>query len=123
VVADDIPGPERTVLLGYTCDRQTWHVYLHGAYVHLLVYGARGGAVFRYEKRYRWLAAELVPDKRVYPESTDLDFSRLLISRGVELPFTNFNEDRHARVGLWPFHAAIYDSLTGGLVSAEGVSL
>ncbi|MER5844434.1 MULTISPECIES: hypothetical protein [Streptomyces] len=120
VAVDDIPGPERTLLLGYTCDRHTWHVYLRGSDVHLLVYDDVSRGVIRHEKRYRWLAADLVPDKRVYPESCDLAFARLLTSHGVELSFTAFNEDRYARVVKSPFHGTIYDSSVQGLAVAEG---
>jgi hypothetical protein len=60
------------------------------------------------------LAADLVPDKRVYPESTDLAFARILTTHGVELPFTTFDEDRYARVMKSPFHGAIYEASIQG---------
>ncbi|MFF1717452.1 hypothetical protein [Streptomyces sp. NPDC058268] len=117
----DIPGPERTLLLGYTCERDTWHVYVRGAHLHVLVYDHVTRAVVRYEKHFYWQAADLVPDKRVYPESTDLGFARLLASHGVELPFTTFDQARCDRVTQTPFHGALYDSATNGL-AVEGSS-
>ncbi|MFB8310284.1 hypothetical protein ACFC5T_17175 [Streptomyces sp. NPDC055961] len=123
VDTQDIPGAERTLLLGYTCDRDTWHVYVRGAYLHVLVYNHVTRVVVRYEKHFHWQAADLVPDKRVYPESTDLEFARLLTSHGVDLQFASFDTARFDRLARKPFHGAIYDSATRGLVDVEGGSL
>ncbi|MFI2790598.1 hypothetical protein [Kitasatospora sp. NPDC018614] len=123
VDTQDIPGPERTLLLGYTCDRDTWHVYVRGAYLHVLVYNHVTRVVVRYERHFHWQAADLVPDKRVYPESTDLEFARLLTSHGVDFQFASFDPARFDRVAQKPFHGAIYDSATRDLVDVEGGSL
>jgi hypothetical protein len=123
VDTQDIPGPERTLLLGYTCDRDTWHVYVHGAYLHVLVYNRVTRVVVRYERRYHWQAADLVPDKRVYPESTDMEFARLLTSHGLDLRFASFDPARYDRLAQKRFHGAIYDSATRGLADVEGDSL
>lgn len=35
-----------------------------------------------------------VPDKRLYPETCDYEFCKLLKEAGVHLPFTSFNSNR-----------------------------
>ncbi|MFF2228348.1 hypothetical protein ACFVV7_34085 [Streptomyces globisporus] len=94
---DELTGPDRTLALGYTCDRATWHVYLLDGLVHVLVYGAVARVVHHHEARVAWPVADLVPDKRLYPESTDGAFAQLLVNCGQQLRFTKFDEDRQAR--------------------------
>ncbi|MFE0062936.1 hypothetical protein [Streptomyces sp. NPDC059003] len=90
--------------------------------LHVLVYDSLSGAVVRYEKRFYWPAADLVPDQGIYPEGTALPFARLLASHGVELPFTTFDQARYERVAELAFHGALYDAATQGLTYAEEVS-
>lgn len=35
-----------------------------------------------------------IPDKRLYPEACDYHFCKLLKDKGVNLPFTSYNERR-----------------------------
>ncbi|QSF43401.1 hypothetical protein [Paenibacillus tianjinensis] len=80
---------DRTLLYGYTCSRNTWHVYIENKRIYVVVYGFDGDP--------KWLNVdnnyEFVPDKRLYPERCDYDFCRLLKDSGVELPFTVWTED------------------------------
>ncbi|MCM2430946.1 hypothetical protein [Streptomyces sp. RKAG337] len=113
--AAEVSGPDRTLVYGYTSDRSTWHVYLRAGEVHLTVYNGVSGTVKRYEARTVWNVAELVPDKRVYPESVDGEFASLLLDRGQRLPYKNFDENRHRNVAGLDFHGVTYDAATGVL--------
>lgn len=85
-----------TLLYGYDVDRNSFHVYLSGGRLHLLVY--KGDRVVSYEADSEWLAMRLSPNKRAYPESTDRQFADLMAARGVVIPFTTWDEQREARV-------------------------
>lgn len=99
ITADVLGGEDRTLLRGYTCDRDTWHVYLKDGDIHLLVY-SYPDVVVRHEARDSWMNPEdLVPDKRVYPESTCFRFARELQVRGVRVPYLRFDADRFRTVG------------------------
>jgi hypothetical protein len=115
----EIPGPERTLAYGFTSDRDTWHCYLHGANIHVLVYKRATNSAVSHLARPTWNVAELAPDKRVYPESVDARFALLLLERGQDLPYTRFDENRHARVAELTFHGAVYDPATATLIQAD----
>ncbi|MFE9424366.1 hypothetical protein ACFYNO_15510 [Kitasatospora sp. NPDC006697] len=112
----DIAGPDRTLAYGYTTQRVSWHCYLHSGNIHVLSYSGPTGAVVSHHARPSWDVAELTPGKRVYPESVDAGFARLLLERGQELPFARFDEKRHARVAALTFHGALWDAATGTLL-------
>lgn len=105
-LADKSP---RTLLFGYDTSRATCHVYLDptDGLIHVLTYTSTGpvsaekvlvlshtsglaGGVARNE--------QFVPDKRLYPESCDLEFCRVLRRYDVSLPFTTFDAAGLARV-------------------------
>lgn len=117
--ATEITGPDRTLLYGFTCDKATWHVDLDSGQIHLLVYFARSGSVVRHEAREVWPAAELLPDKRLYPESTDHQVAVLLQARGLRPPYRAFDEARRGRLATRLRHGATYDPATGGLRPAD----
>ena len=84
----------RTLLYGFTCERNSFHVYL-GAYGRITkVEYAYDEDEFRRVKTEDDIRqnAEWVPDKRLYPERCDEEFCRLLKARGIRLPFTNYDE-------------------------------
>jgi hypothetical protein len=94
----DITGPDRTLLYGYTCDRETWHVYLENDTINWVKYwdrGEKGGELTDAGSADEWVASELVPDKRVYPEFTDYAFACDLRDAGVDVPYTSFSEERY----------------------------
>ncbi|MFI1226002.1 MULTISPECIES: hypothetical protein [Streptomyces] len=101
---DELTGPDRTLTLGYTCDRATWHVYLLEGLVHVLVYNAVTKTMHHHEARLAWPVVDLVPDKRLYPESTDPVFAQLLLSSGQQLRFTAFSERRQDLYAGVTFH-------------------
>lgn len=88
---------DRTLLYGYTCARETWHVYLKNEKIVVVKYNneySRGIAV---PKNMTYVHVKsnrgFVPDKRLYPERCDYEFCMLLKSRGIEFPFTSWNEE------------------------------
>jgi len=87
---------ERTLLFGYTSSRFTCHVYFKGERIHKLIY-SHGGVVSH--NTYAEVApAELIPSKRLYPEACDYAFCSLLITMGIELPFTTFDNTRKKKI-------------------------
>lgn len=87
---DLINHTPRTLLYGYDIYRNTVHTYLDdNLRIITLKYG--------YKERPTCLFLtnnhEYVPSKRLYPERCDMEFCKLLISLGINLPFTTFNEE------------------------------
>ncbi len=80
----------RTLLWGYTTSRASWHVYLAAGVIHTVIYD------YGKEPEEQPVAsnADYVPNKRVYPEASDFEFCKLLIDRGVCIPYTSFSADR-----------------------------
>lgn len=82
---------DRTLVHGYTIERDTVHVYLLDGRIHLYTY--------KYDKQTlihvsgETLPAEdLVPAKRAYPQYTDLDFAKVMRDLGAALCFTTWSE-------------------------------
>lgn len=94
IAAFEISGPDRTLLYGYNVDRETYHVYLQDGKIHGLIYLDAGGPVplHYYAARVWDNAADLVPNKRLYPDACDYEFCLLLKQRGIYLPFTTYRE-------------------------------
>lgn len=80
----------RTLIYGYDLDRNTFHVYLKNGEIMTVMYDFDGEVTpVRVDGNFGF-----VPSKRVYPESCDYEFCMLLRARGVEIPYTTFNENR-----------------------------
>lgn len=92
---------DRTLLYGYTCARETFHVYLKNNEIHIVIYNNDYSGDYTKPKNMRELAIksnyDYVPDKRLYPEACDYEFCKLLKERDISLPFTGFNEERTIR--------------------------
>lgn len=110
----------RTLLYGYTCERNTWHVYLDGkGQIHRVLYDSHDQPLFHaagpagacLDNR------EYVPDKRLYPESCDYEFSKLLLQAGVNLPFTTFDAEYEQRrlAAHAPFAGKTFADLTASV--------
>jgi hypothetical protein len=84
---------ERTLLYGYDFDRNTYHVYLKAGLIHLFIY-QYDGTVIKYEKAEVFPGLELIPPKRIYPETCDLEFCTVLKEKGLNMSFTTFDENR-----------------------------
>jgi hypothetical protein len=78
---------DRTLLYGYTIERDTHHVYLKDGVLHLFVY--QHSSIHKHESG-RLLLESLIPSKRLYPGKCDYEFCRFLKSQGLHLPFTAF---------------------------------
>ena len=99
ITADDLliyGCNNRTLLYGYTCERETFHVYIKDKVIHVVVYNneySRGEAIPKNMReitvRSNW---NYVPDKRLYPERCDYIFCWMLKRKGIDPPFTTFNE-------------------------------
>jgi len=92
MLADRAP---RTLAYGYTCDRNTFHVYLgDDGFIHKVVYSYDNELLVHRTESDSLGLDECVPDKRLYPEACDYDFCLLLHAGGVNLPFTTWSEGR-----------------------------
>ncbi|KVP75225.1 hypothetical protein WJ96_05570 [Burkholderia ubonensis] len=107
--ASDLADPTpRTLAFGYTCERQTFHIYLDVDGIHKVVYNFEGRLLAHKHESDGLLLTECVPDKRLYPETCDFDFCGLLKRRGVNLPFTNWNAEREPKA----YHGKRLDELS-----------
>lgn len=99
-----------TLLFGYTCDGASFHVYKGpDGLIHRFVYHATDSHVetVTHEGAVFWDADQLVPDKRVYPESTSLIMATALRGRSVDIPFTTFDDARYDRVKDAVYHGRL----------------
>lgn len=102
----------RTLIYGYTTDRNTFHVYLgNDGLIHVLAYSELYSPDETVGDKPRFLImhhsegesggvtenAHFVPNKRVYPESCCLEFCSLLRRHGVSIPFAPFTDDAAAK--------------------------
>lgn len=89
---------DRTLLYGYTCDRRTFHVYLKDLKIHTVIYNVDYSCDNPKPKNMIEISVssnmDYVPDKRLYPETCDYKFCKLLKNANIKLPFTAFNENR-----------------------------
>jgi hypothetical protein len=106
----DFTGPDRTLLYGYTCDRDTFHIYLKDGYIHRLVY-TYDGEVKDYGWHKAWHPERMVPDKRVYPESTDIQMAYRLQATQVSVPYLPFTEATYSEVCDRQFHGKTKEEL------------
>jgi hypothetical protein len=86
---DLISQKDRTLLYGYTCERDTWHVYLKDGVIYCCVYPYKQSPKQFTPKTN----SGYIPDKRLYPAMCDFEFCMLLKQNGVSsFPFTTFQE-------------------------------
>ncbi len=86
IYIDDLDAGDQTLAFGYTCDRDTWHAYTYGDEIHVLVYPYSGPPI-SHQQAPSMEAESLRPDKRVYPDTVNETFARLMREAGTELPF------------------------------------
>lgn len=83
---------DRTLLWGYTTDRDSFHVYMKGGVVYRIIYSAQSQP---YVERALEDPDLFVPNHRVYPDASDFEFCRLLLDLGVNhIPFLRYNSGR-----------------------------
>jgi len=99
--SDSPQGNPKTLLYGYTCNRETHHVYQdHAGRIHIYVYQKNLGepetSIHEVDVSGEGIATldDLVPNKRLYPQHCDHDFCLYLKDQGVHLPFTTWEEPR-----------------------------
>lgn len=108
----------RTLLYGYTVERDTFHVYLRDQKFHTYVYSPRYAEKPPYDDAmyYAFLPSVdvdgeyVVPNKRLYPAACDFEYCSLLLSRGVHLPFTTFEERPPAQ-----YYGKVFGELAHGV--------
>jgi hypothetical protein len=98
----------RTLLYGYTCERETFHVYVKGRKIYTVVYNTEYainynkelGSFTRGEPKLNGMRQievksnrDFIPNKRLYPERCDYHFCRALKEKGIDLPFTHWSEE------------------------------
>jgi hypothetical protein len=85
---------ERTLVYGYTLERETFHVYVRGGEIHVHIYNYKGETLGHIHGDE--LPAEMLrPSKRAYPERTEYAFAQYMKSIGHPLTFTNFNQEKY----------------------------
>jgi hypothetical protein len=82
---------DRTLLYGYTCSRDTWHVYLQYGQICVYIYDFHDRQI-NFFFGVQLNVGDLIPDKRLYPAACDFEFCKILQSKGVSLPFTTYEK-------------------------------
>lgn len=99
VTVGDLPFTikNQTLLYGYTCSRETFHVYIKNGQIHVVVYETAYSDDTARPINMREIKVEInkdyVPDKRVYPERSNYYFCSLLMQKDVDIHFTSWTED------------------------------
>jgi len=96
----------RTIIYGYDFNRNTHHVYIDNKVLHLYIYDANHNTI-EYRNGTFDTIQDLIPIKRAYPESTDLEFLKILKQFDCNGNFTTYNEDRYERIKDKQFHGEI----------------
>lgn len=94
---------DRTLLYGYTCERDTFHVYIRHGELHRIVYNREDHKPLAHDHGESLKLDSIVPDKKLYPEACDFDFCALLVKSGVNLPFTTWDDTREEKT----FYASV----------------
>lgn len=117
VAASEVPGPDRTLVYGYSraydaeCNESTHtvHVYKRDGLLHVVYYQGRTGDQIFAQSGETLPAALCRPQKRAYPERSDVGFARLMRQRDTSLTFTTFDS---LRGGDGPFHGLFIEQTT-----------
>jgi hypothetical protein len=107
----------KTLLYGYDCDRNTWHVYQNATgeiflYIYKGLSFSRTGEVLELTPIKELCVTnegigsyeELIPNKRLYPQYCDYTFCSFLKREGVHLPFTTYEMPKNDSI---PFAGAL----------------
>jgi hypothetical protein len=94
---------DHTLLYGYTCERETFHVYIRHGEIHKIIFDSNSHKPRVHEHGDSLSLHGIVPDKRLYPEACDFEFCELLMKMGVSLPFTTWDEKREEKT----FHSHV----------------
>lgn len=71
---------DRTLLHGYTCDRDTFHVYIKDMKIHTVTYRTdyKNNTPIFMEEIQIAKNDDYIPNKRLYPETCDFEFCEKL---------------------------------------------
>lgn len=96
-VSDLIDQSDRTLMYGYTHDRATFHLYLKDFKFNLVIYRNSSRVpdgsivpVVAHQSMREMYVDLCYPNKRLYPERCDFEFSSLVIRAGGTPTFTSF---------------------------------
>lgn len=110
--AKDLPIQNGTLTYGYTCDRDTVHVYVKDGVIHYVQYAKSGNGTHELKRHISGhsVAAEaLKPEKRSYPEATLYAFAVMMIQAGSPLSLTAFDDRGRSNVDetVWEPNAMV----------------
>ena len=109
-VSDLNNATPRTLVYGYTLERDTFHLYLgEDARFHLDVYDGDDFRVIPEFSADRIHPSNCVPSKRAYPAACDAEFCTLLQQRRVSLSFTTFDPQGQKQWSANPAEVATLD--------------
>ena len=78
----------RTLIYGYTLERNSFHVYLDGGKIHALIHDADGLLIWHDTEDGDLTFAHCIPSKRAYPQDCDFEFCVQIKDSGCAIPFT-----------------------------------
>lgn len=79
---------DRTLIYGYTCDRDTFHLYLQNGIFKVVTYGYPDIMIGHFIGVEEIRGVNCLPNKRVYPECCDYNFCQLLQAMHITVPYT-----------------------------------
>ena len=82
-----------TLLYGYDCNRNTYHMYLKNEEFNIFIYTSEKVIFYNNYKDKLPIDQRLLPNKRLHPERCDYEICKLLKDEGIHLPFTKYNEE------------------------------
>lgn len=88
---------DRTLIFGYELNRSTTHIYLKDGLVYYYNY-ENESIDFDLCRKIKNISENDIPSKRVYPESSDLDFLKLLQMFDIDVCFTTYSEERYEKI-------------------------
>lgn len=98
-----LDATSKTLLYGYTLERESHHTFQHQGLIHTLIYNYDKEIIFE-ESGVELEISKIIPTKRLYPNLCDYEFCQQLMSRGYEPPFTTFNEEQvPSEPGIYSF--------------------
>ena len=99
------PTHDRTLLWGYTCEKESFHIYLKDSQIHKVVYGYPDKLLFSTSGE-SMPCSSMAPDKRAYPAACDEQFAQLMVEKNQHVSYTTFEE----RPDI-PFHGKLIEEL------------
>lgn len=84
---------DRTLIYGYTTDRDTFHLYLDNGNFVVVTYGYPNKLISYFTTNDGKIRpCNCIPNKRVYPAMCDYEFCKILDSmKDITIPFTTYD--------------------------------